>query len=143
MISCNYIDICICICTCIFRYQLFSPYNIIHMYLSRADCLILDNQFLCFFLGRTFFPALRFYQLLILLCVGLRPCGLLPVCAFSVQFFLLLSCLLVLCFLFSSHLDGHAHDFIGIDSDVTKRHSFTSKSLVHWLFESSCLNSIP
>jgi hypothetical protein len=54
-ISCLF---CIIILVC-----LFSGYNVIRIYVFRADYLILDKQQVCSSLGKTISPALRFLYL--------------------------------------------------------------------------------
>ena len=60
------------------KYNRFSPYDIICIYLFRADCLELDNQLMCFSLGRITSLTPSFTQFSVVLFVGLRPCGLFP-----------------------------------------------------------------
>lgn len=56
---------------------MFSSYNVSCMFFFfRSDFLALDNQFVCFSLGKTISPAPMSPQLPIVLYIGLRPCSL-------------------------------------------------------------------
>lgn len=75
-------------------------------------------------------PLPSFTQLLVVLCLGLRPRGLSPTC---------LACSSVSS-IFSSCLGSHTgKTFADKASDVTRRLSITAGSLILWLLQSSCL----
>lgn len=65
---CYCIYICICLYMHIHKYNLFRPYNIICIYVFRADSLALDNQLVCSSLGNTTSPTHILPQLPIVLC---------------------------------------------------------------------------
>lgn len=59
------------------------------MYIFKVGHLVLDDQLSCCALGRTTSPVASFFQLPVVVCVGLRPCGL-----FSIQFVLFIDVIL-------------------------------------------------
>ena len=68
---------------CIYKhnpiYNLLSLYNVPCMYVFRADCLALDKQLVSSSLGKTIPPTLSMSYLPLVLCVWLKPGGLLPI----------------------------------------------------------------
>ena len=72
------------------KYSLLSPYNAACEYIFIGYRLSLENQLLYSSLGRTTSPFLAFTPLLVVLCGGLRVCGL-----FHIQFGMLVVVILV------------------------------------------------
>lgn len=58
------------------KYNFFCPYNSTCIYLFRADCLELDSQLMSLKRTTSLTPSLTHFS--VVLCVGLRPCGLFP-----------------------------------------------------------------
>lgn len=67
--------ISICMYICIPQYNLSSPYNVTCIYVFRADRLVLENELVCFSLGRATPFIHIFPRWPVVLCVGLRPLG--------------------------------------------------------------------
>lgn len=65
--------ISICIYMSIPQYSLSNAYNVTCIYVFRADHLVLDNQWVCSFLGRATPFIHIFPRWPVVLCVGLRP----------------------------------------------------------------------
>lgn len=75
----SYAYMCMCIYACdihIPKNYLFNLYNVTTMYIFRADHLVLDNQLIYSSLEKTIPHTLINDQLLLVLCVELRPHGL-------------------------------------------------------------------
>lgn len=54
-------------------------YDVIYMNVFRTDYLVLNNQLVCSSLGKIISPTLSISELIVILRVGLRPPGLLPI----------------------------------------------------------------
>ena len=110
-------------CLCAFLYTYMFPstsYWVHEMSVVKDDHLTLTNKLICFSL-------LPVYSGPWGPCVGLRPCGL-----FSCS----LPCLFMST-LYYACLDGHVGwEFMGLASDVTRRHNLTAESLTIWLLAS-------
>lgn len=62
-------------CVCVPKYNVLSVYNVVCMYVFRADHLTLDNQSVCSSLGKATSLAPNFPQLPRVPCAELRLCG--------------------------------------------------------------------
>lgn len=55
---------------------MLSVHNLTSIFIFKADDLLLDNQLVYFSLGKTIFFTLNIPWLPVVLCAGLRSCGL-------------------------------------------------------------------
>jgi hypothetical protein len=132
-IACYWTHVCIYMYVYIPNHNLMSPYNVSSVYVFRADHLVLDNQLVCFSLGRATSSHSCFYSFA---CSSLN----------SVEAFCFppslcsLACLLIIS-LFGSHLCSHIDlwGFIGVASDVPRKQSLIVKSLLLLVLETFCL----
>lgn len=104
----------------------FSVHRILLLYIFSGLTIFGTGQIISVFvLRKTTSLSPSFYQLPIVLCIGLRPCG-----QFPIQFSISVGVILVQPMFRQLYWCG----LIGVTSDVTRRHNCTLYSMILWLF---------
>lgn len=122
IIDCYHLHICIYIHTFILPNITCSGHIILLVHMFYDLLLTLDKQLVSSSLGKTTSPP-SFPQWLLVVCIGLRSCGL-----FSIQFDMFLGVFLSQ-FMF---VQSCWKDFKSVSSDNTRRHHLTADSLTLW-----------
>lgn len=109
------------------KWNLFSLYNVICMYVFLVDQLVLGNQLMYFFFGKNLDPMLSIFWLPVVFCGGLMSLDVLSSSHFSLSAVVLF---------FSSCLGNHFGDMLLVSILTVLGDTISQQTLTLWLLES-------